>query len=140
MSAGCIEMVPDPGAREHGIILGRLADFNLAKAGSADAAPLCFVLRNADGEIDGGLWGTTMYQWLAIELVFVPEVLRGHGAGAELVRLAEAEAQLRGCIGAWLDTFSFQARFFYEKLGYRLAGQIDDHPPGGARYFLSKTF
>ncbi|MDB5536981.1 MAG: Acetyltransferase family protein, partial [Devosia sp.] len=42
-------------------------------------------------------------------------------------------------VGIWLDTFSFQARPFYEKLGYSVFGTIPDYPPGGARYFLSKT-
>ena len=46
----------------------------------------------------------------------------------------------QGCIGAWVDTFSFQARGFYEGLGYRLAGEINDHPRGGARYFPAKRF
>jgi hypothetical protein len=31
---------------------------------------------------------------------------------------AEVHARERGCHSAWLDTFSFQARGFYEKLGY----------------------
>jgi GNAT superfamily N-acetyltransferase len=86
------------------------------------------------------LWGTCLYDWLAIELVFVPAQLRGQRVGSRLLKQAEAAAQARGCIGAWLDTFSFQAREFYEKLGYSAAGEIADHPRGGARYFLAKRF
>jgi hypothetical protein len=41
----------------------------------------------------------------------------------------------RGCRGAWLDTYSFQARGFYEHLGY----SIDDYPPGQSRIFLHKS-
>jgi GNAT superfamily N-acetyltransferase len=88
----------------------------------------------------GGLWASCLYDWLAIELVFVPEHARRQGTGATLLREAEQAAKARGCVGAWLDTFSFQARGFYEKLGYRLAGEIADHPLRGARYFLSKRF
>ncbi|MDB5698088.1 MAG: family acetyltransferase, partial [Alphaproteobacteria bacterium] len=44
----------------------------------------------------------------------------------------------RGCVGVWLDTFSFQSRGFYEKLGYAVVGMIQDHPLGGARYFMQK--
>ena len=51
---------------------------------------------------------------------------------------AEAEAVRRGCASAYLDTFDFQARPFYERLGYQLFGQLDDFPPGGSRYFLRK--
>jgi hypothetical protein len=45
----------------------------------------------------------------------------------------------RGCQYVWLDTYSFQARPFYEKLGYRVFGQLPDHPPGHTRFFMFKT-
>ncbi len=43
-------------------------------------------------------------------------------------------------LGSHHTTYSFQARGFYEKLGYRLAGQIDDYPPGRSYYWLRKGF
>ncbi|MEX3946099.1 hypothetical protein AB4Y44_42815, partial [Paraburkholderia sp. BR10937] len=42
----------------------------------------------------------------------------------------EEEACRRGCSGAWLDTYSFQARAFYERLDYTVFGTIDNYPPG----------
>jgi hypothetical protein len=51
---------------------------------------------------------------------------------------AEREAIRRGCRGAWLDTFSFQARGFYERLGYTVFGTIAGCPPGHSRFFLKK--
>ena len=83
--------------------------------------------------------GRCSYDWL-IELLFVPEALRGRRLGMRLIERAEEAAREGGCIGAWLDTFSFQARGFYERLGYTLAGEIPDHPIGGARYLLLKRF
>jgi hypothetical protein len=53
---------------------------------------------------------------------------------------AEAEAIERGCQGAWLDTFSFQARGFYEQIGYTVFGSIEDYPSGHSRFFLKKSF
>jgi len=38
----------------------------------------------------------------------------------------------------WLDTFSFQARPFYERLGFSLFGALAGYPPGSARHFLVK--
>jgi hypothetical protein len=43
---------------------------------------------------------------------------------------AESEAIRRGCIGAWLDTFSFQVREFYERLGYSEFFTPRHRPPG----------
>jgi GNAT superfamily N-acetyltransferase len=53
---------------------------------------------------------------------------------------AEIFARERGCIGMWLDTFEFQARGFYEKLGFEVFGTIEDHPVGMNRYFMKKRF
>jgi len=64
--------------------------------------------------------------------------MRGSGIGRRLLSEAEAEAIRRRCRGALLDTFSFQARGFYERLGYSAFGVIDDYPPGHCRIFLAK--
>ena len=50
---------------------------------------------------------------------------------------AEALARERGCHSAWLDTFSFQARGFYEKLGYQEFGRLD-YPPDHYKHFMRK--
>ena len=47
-------------------------------------------------------------------------------------------AATRGCRHAYLDTFDFQARPFYEKQGYAAFGVQDDYPPGHRRYFVEK--
>lgn len=121
-------------------ILAGLRQFNFERAGPANARDIAIAIRGPDGAASGGLWGTILYDWLAIELLFVPEALRGRGTGAALLAMAEQEARAAGCAGVWLDTFSFQARGFYERLGYALAGEIADHPRGGARFFLVKRF
>lgn len=38
----------------------------------------------------------------------------------------------------FLETLSFQALPFYEKLGYQVVGRIANFPPGGARYALTR--
>jgi hypothetical protein len=53
------------------------------------------------------------------------------------VAQAEGRARERGCHSAWLDTFSFQARGFYEKLGYEEFGRLE-YPPDHYRHFMRK--
>lgn len=128
----------DPAARE--AILRGLSRFNDERGGKPDFRPLAVLLRaGKEGDIVGGLWGRTAWRWLFVELLFVPEAQRGAGIGRELMRRAEAEAVERGCLGAWLDTFSFQARGFYERLGFSIFGRIDDYPPGHSRFFMRKS-
>jgi GNAT superfamily N-acetyltransferase len=101
---------------------------------------LVIALQGMQGETVGGIWGKTVYDWLYIELLAVPEAWHGRGLGRKLLQQAERIARERGCVGAWLDTFAFQARGFYEKQGYSLFGDIADHPKGSSRYFLKKIF
>jgi GNAT superfamily N-acetyltransferase len=131
-----LSATPDPQARE--VIAGALANYNTERAGPGEWRTLAVLIEDDAGDCIGGLWGRTAYGWLFTELLFVPAELRGRGLGAEILGRAEEEARARGCHGAWLDTFEFQARGFYERLGYELFGQLDEHPPGFSRYFMKK--
>jgi ribosomal protein S18 acetylase RimI-like enzyme len=103
-----------------------------------DPKPITIVIRNAEGKTVGGLSGSTNFGWLHIRLLVVDSTLGGMGYGSRLVRLAEEEAVSRGCTFAHLDTFSFQALPFYDKLGYEVFGTLDDYPTGHQRYYLKK--
>src|SRR5262245_52224268 len=120
-------------------ILDPLVAYNQARTGRNDLRPLVIAVEGADGGVVGGLYGRTAYDWLFVELLFVPESLRGRGLGSELMLRAETEAITRGCRHAWLDTFEFQARAFYERLGYACFGELADYPVGSARYFMRKA-
>jgi GNAT superfamily N-acetyltransferase len=133
-------VVTDPTANEYRApIVTLLRDFNVQAAGRLNEAPLAIVLREGEGKVIGGLYAFQAYDWLNVELVYVPDALRGQGLGAALIARAEEVAGARGCRGVWLDTFSFQARGFYERLGYAVFGTVEDHPVGGARYFMKKA-
>jgi len=129
--------VADPAVRE--AIVSPLLTYNEAKTGRNDFRLLILTLTDSNGRVVGGLWGRTVYDWLFIELLVVPESMRGQGIGTELMGLAEREAVARGCRNAWLDTFEFQARPFYERLGYSCFAELADYPPGFSRYFLKKA-
>lgn len=137
-----IQMVvaEEPTAEDRAAIAAPLVAYNQQHGPRASAEPVVLLLKDEDGRTIGGLWAKTVYDWMYVELLVVPESLRGKGAGAALMEKAEGIAIQRGCVGAWLDTFAFQARGFYERLGYTVFGELTDHPKGSARYFLSKRF
>jgi GNAT superfamily N-acetyltransferase len=101
---------------------------------------LVIPIRDDVGVVAGGLWGYTVFAWLHVQMLFVPEKLRGRGVGSALMAAAEAAARERGCLGAYVDTFSFQAAPFYRKLGFTPFGVRDDFPPGHHRVFFRKRF
>jgi ribosomal protein S18 acetylase RimI-like enzyme len=41
-------------------------------------------------------------------------------------------------IFTYLDTFDCQAPGFYEKLGFKVFGKLEDYPPGHQRFYLMK--
>ncbi len=108
--------------------------------GRRDWQPLNYALRSEDGAVAGGLYGATMWKWLMIDGLWVSPSLRGQGLGRKLVLAAEATAIARGCLGSWLGTFDFQARDFYERLGYTVYAELPGFPPGHAHYHLRKHF
>jgi len=98
-----------------------------------------FVLRGERGDVLGGVLGLLWGRWLQITHVWVSAVARGKGYGKRLLLDAEDYARARDAVGATLETYSFQARPFYERLGYELCGTIEGYPPGYAKFFLRKS-
>jgi GNAT superfamily N-acetyltransferase len=121
------------------LILAPLVEFNSSQAGPSHGRPMVVALTDHAGAVIGGLWGHTGYEWLFTQLLVVPENLRGRGVGSEIMRLAEEEAVQRGCHSAWLDTFEFQARSFYERIGYECFGELPRYPQGHSRFFMKKA-
>jgi len=133
-----ITRVPAPTPDDYETIGAPLRAFNHRVGGDPRRVPVALLLNGPDGSASGGLWGKITYDWLFVEMLAVPENLRGQGHGEALMAHAEAIAREHGCVGIWLDTYAFQARGFYEKLGFTIFGTLDDHPRGQSRFFLQK--
>jgi ribosomal protein S18 acetylase RimI-like enzyme len=99
---------------------------------------LALIARGDDGTVIAAALGETGRGWLHISVVWVDERSRGRRLGTQLVNAVEAEAVRRGCHRAYLDTFSYQARPFYEKVGYEVFGTLEDYPPGHQRFYMRK--
>ncbi|HET9221977.1 MAG TPA: GNAT family N-acetyltransferase [Roseiflexaceae bacterium] len=98
-----------------------------------------FFARDDQGQFLGGVYGTVARGWLYLDGIAVAETARHHGLGSRLLQAAEEEARRRGCHHIWLETYSFQARPFYERHGYTIFGTLHDYPIGYSRYFMQKA-
>lgn len=126
-----------PDAELRAVVQGLVA-FNARHTPPENWRPLVLLARDGDGALRGGLLGSTHWDWLYVSHLWIDDEARGGGLGRRLLLAAEAEARARGCRHAHLDTFSFQARGFYESLGYEVFGELPDFPPGHSRFFLRK--
>ena len=117
-----------------------LMQFNQTHARPYDFLPLRLAHYDAQGNLRAGLLGATGWGWLHIDVLFVDASVRTRGVGKALVQQACADARARGCVGALLDTFDFQARGFYQKLGFEVFGTLTDMPPGHTRFWMRQYF
>jgi GNAT superfamily N-acetyltransferase len=127
-------------AEDRDTVLRGLRAFNESQIGPANHLPLQLVVRDAQGEVIGGLLGDTKWGWLYVDKLWISEQARGRGFGSRLLARAEEVARARGCIGVYLSTFEHQARPFYEQRGYELFGTLDGFPAATRQYYLCKRF
>ena len=127
----------DEGARQ--FIVNGVDYYNIAATSLPDYVPVNFVLRGERGDVLGGVLGQLWGGWLQVAYLWVAEPARGSGHGTRLMQDAEGYARGRGAVGATVETHSFQARPFYERLGYEVFGTLDGYPPGHVKFFLRKA-
>ncbi|WP_263263471.1 GNAT family N-acetyltransferase [Pseudomonas sp. RIT-PI-S] len=135
-----IEIKKDPQPADYEAILLPLQAYNNAQAEPSEVEKTAFLVIDEAGVTQGGLWARVAARWLFVELLVVPEAARGQGIGSQLMDSAQTLAQQKGCVGIWLDTFSFQAPDFYRRLGFEVFGELKDYPPGHSRFYMQKRF
>ncbi len=101
--------------------------------------PLAVFAPGEAGDLLGGAYGFVNWHWLDVSLLWVAEAHRGRGLGSRLLLRLEAEAWQRGCRRSHLETFSYQARVFYQRHGYQAFANLPDYPPGHTKVYLRKT-
>lgn len=126
------------GSSDAQFILKKLLEHNSDFVGPSNNLELTITLNDSQGDLVAGLNGYTHWNWMYIKLLWTKEDRRGKGLGHQLMMAAEREALRRGAQHAWVDTFSIEARQFYEGLGYKVFGTLPEYPAGHSRYFLCK--
>jgi GNAT superfamily N-acetyltransferase len=133
-----IGVVRRPARKDLQFVWRGLNRFNRQVVGELPYGRVLIEARSPRGALVGGLEAVVYYQWMFVANLFLADRVRRGGIGTRLIAAAEQHARKMGCTGVWLDTFAWQARPFYEKLGYRVFGSLPDYPAGHARWFLMK--
>jgi GNAT superfamily N-acetyltransferase len=132
-----VETSPD--RRDVDALGAGLTEHALPTTGTSGFHPLAVFARDPAGALVGGVYGQVNWNWLQIGLFWVSASRRHRGLGSRLLAAIERAGIERGCTQAHLDTFSYQARPFYERHGFHLFATLDDYPTGHQRFFLRKT-
>jgi GNAT superfamily N-acetyltransferase len=99
---------------------------------------MCAALRDSHAGIQGGVVAESFWGWLHVSTLVVCSTYRGRGHGRRLLTAAEGWGRERGCHDTWLTTTTFQARGFYEHLGYSVFAELPDYPSGQILLFMRR--
>ncbi len=99
-------------------LMAGMKAFNNAAIPDLNSHRIVAAIRDDAGKVVGGVVGRLAGDSVYMEVVYNDASVRGTGMGRKMMLLAEAEAKKLGAAEAWLYTMSFQAKPFYEKLGY----------------------
>jgi GNAT superfamily N-acetyltransferase len=116
-----------------------LRHYNESFTGPERGTEFVVTARDPSGKFLGGVYCDFYWNALFVKWVWLDGPLRKQGLGAQLLADAEAEGKRRGARMVHLDTFSFQARGFYEKYGYRTFGTLEYPGTNFQRYYMSKV-
>lgn len=131
-----IDVRDDLPEAESAIVDAGLDSYNSAAAPLHEVRPVSCFARIPSGEVVGGAIGRTWGACCEIRQLWVADAQRGRGLGTRLVRALERRAVERGCRTFYLETWTFQARAFYEGLGYDVRLAIDGYGPGIAKFVM----
>jgi GNAT superfamily N-acetyltransferase len=138
MEAVSLQIEEHPSDDELRQLVDGVRRYNRSLTGHERPRAAASILRDQEGRIVGGahadLWGSSVH----IAAMWVAESHRGKGYGSALLTAVEQYAASHGYVLSYLETTSFQARPFYERLGYTVFGELPGIAEGCTLFFLRK--
>lgn len=99
-----------------------------------------FVYSVKDGDIlVGGIKGTFSNNYIAVYTLWVSDDYRNNGIASLLMKHVEKVGKQKGLAHSWLSTCTFQAKGFYEKLGYEVQCIVKGVPIGQDDHLMTKS-
>ncbi len=128
-----------PDFKDYKVLTDGLLKYHAQKGHPRRAEEINIFIKDKYKKVVGGIIITILWNGMEINSLWVEEKLRGQSFGRKLVETAEKEAKIRGCTIAYTNTFTWQAPGFYEKMGYKQFGKLENFPPGNKlTYFYKK--
>jgi GNAT superfamily N-acetyltransferase len=134
-----VTIAVDEDAKTFDALLEGMKAFNKRAVDIPPSQKFNVALRDGKGAVMGGVAATLSADSLYLDIVWNDDAARGQGHGRALMESAEAEGRRRGARDCWLYTMSWQARPFYEKLGYACVGEMPFLGGRHRRYFMWKA-
>ncbi len=136
-----LELITKPSTQHIATVRTGLSNYNISQVPELLTLPdeEFLVIMRESGQIVAGAVCEFDWGYLYFDTVWTHASVRGKGYGTLVMNAAENYAKMKGIHRAYLMTTSFQARPFYEKLGYQRFGFQQDRPLGHTFHFMQKA-
>jgi GNAT superfamily N-acetyltransferase len=129
------EFEPDP--RDLAFLEERMAQAAVSAVGVGEEEEFAVVVRD-DERIVAGASGAMWGGGCQVHVLWVDDTVRHQGLGRHLMAEVEHHARERGCRLVMGLTYDILIGDFYERLGYRTVGLIEDCPAGTSTRWYRK--
>jgi GNAT superfamily N-acetyltransferase len=119
-------------------LLDGMRVFNRRAIPDLTSRKITIAVRDSSGAIRGGTVGRIAGDSMYVEVVWTDDETRTKGLGRRMMLMLEEEARKSGVCESWLYTMSFQAKPFYEKLGYTQFAELKWQGGKHKRHFMRK--
>ncbi len=128
----------EPNPKDNDVLVKGMLAYHAKCGYTRKSTSYSVLLKDPKDKMIGAVIVTFLWNGMEIKSLWVDESIRRKGWGRKLMQVAEEEAVKRGCTIAYTNTFTWQAPGFYEKLGYKLYGKLEDFPKGSTLSYFSK--
>lgn len=128
----------EPKAEDKKVMVDGMLAHHSSKGHPRKTETYSITLKDKNNVVKGMVIVSFLWNGMHIDSLWVDETIRSQKWGSKLMKIVEEEAIKRGCTIAYTDTFTWQAPKFYEKLGYKLYGKLEDFPKGNSLGYYVK--
>lgn len=128
-----------PSVEDQKIMIDGLLAYHASKGHPRKTENYSVILKDKNNKILGLVIVSFLWTGMHIDSLWIDEQVRNQDWGSKLMKLVETEAIKRGCTISYTDTFTWQAPGFYEKLGYKLYGKLENFPKDNSLSYYSKS-
>lgn len=133
-----LQFEEQPKAEDIQLLSTGIMDYAAMQRGHDRLQFFAFFIRDEHQTIVGGCNGCNLYGCLYVDQLWVHPLLRGKNYGTQLMQSAEQWGQEQGCTFATVNTMDWEARGFYERLGFTVEFERRGFHKDSRFYFLRK--
>ncbi len=123
----------------HNAILDELMEYNKSQVGAYERKPFSIYIKDTYGKVIAGLTGVALVNYdCLVNIVAVDPAHRRQGYGRQIFSALDTFATEQKCTNIRLETADFQARGFYEKMGYQMVAEIPRSFLGHTSFVMQK--